>query len=120
MLDAYAEALEARSLDQAEKSVQADGFTTIESGYANWTWEDFKNSHLGVELEAFSDIDYDMDLISGKMQGQMGYAIYQFSAAGKMNGEARSTTGYGTAILEQTDAGLRIQHIHSSTPGGAH
>lgn len=118
LLDRYASALEQASLELAETAVLVGDFTTIESGYANWSWEDFRDAHLSAELKMFSDIDYKMELLAGEMQGELGFAIYRFTASGIPKGatEPVSVSGLATAIIEQTDDGLRIHHIHSSTP----
>ena len=116
LLDVYALAMEKRSVDMAEQAVLAGDFSTIESGYPNWTWEDFRDNHLAVELDNFSDISYVIELIAGEFQGSMGFAIYQFTASGKLNGQEMVTRGLATAILEQSDEAWRIHHIHSSTP----
>ena len=120
LLDVYAQAMEARSVETAEQAVIPGDFSTIESGYANWTWEDFKQNHLSVELESFSDISYVVELIAGEFQGDLGFAIYQFTASGEMNGQSMVTRGLATAILEKSQGQWRIHHIHSSTPRAQH
>lgn len=118
LLQTYASAMEQRSVDLAEQAVIPGDFSTIESGYANWTWEDFKKYHLSVELQQFHDISYKIELLTGEFQGDMGFAIYRYTASGRMqaDGPLMSITGLATAILENTDKGWRIHHIHSSTP----
>ena len=116
VLDAYGTAMEQRSPELMEQAVIPGDFSTIESGYANWSWEDFRDNHLAVEMGMFTDVDYDMALILGEFQGSLGFAIYRYTASGKMEGRATGITGLGTAILETTDAGWRIHHLHTSAP----
>lgn len=116
VLDTYARAMEQRSVEIMEQALIPGDFSTIESGYANWTWEDFRDNHLLVEMEAFRDIDYDIGLIVGEFQGSLGFAIFDYTAAGDMQGRRVSVSGLGTAVLEQTAAGWRIHHLHTSAP----
>jgi len=118
LLDGYAKAMEEKSVAVMEQVVIPGDFSTIESGYPNWTWEDFRDNHLLVEMDTFTDVDYTSKLISGELQDTLGFAIYQYTASGKMKGktETVSISGLGTAILEKTSNGWRIHHLHTSAP----
>lgn len=116
LLNLYAEAMEEKSLEKAERAVSTGDFIIIESGYPNWQWEDFRDNHLLVEMTDFSDIDYQIDLITGEFQGTLGFAIYAYTASGKLRGTPTSISGFATAILELKDDEWRIHHIHSSAP----
>jgi len=116
VLNTYAEAMEQKSVELMERAVIPGDFSTIESGYPNWTWEDFRDNHLLVEMDTFSEVDYDIKLISGEFQGDLGFAIYQYTASGKVQDKVVSVSGLGTAILETTDDGWRIHHLHTSAP----
>ena len=116
VLDTYARAMEEKSVAIMEQAVIPGDFSTIESGYPNWTWEDFRDNHLKVEMEQFTDVDYEMGLILGEFQGSLGFAIFNYTASGKVAGNPVSISGLGTAILEETDAGWRMHHLHTSAP----
>lgn len=116
LLNLYASAMEKRSVAIAEKAVMPNDFSTIESGYANWTWEDFRDNHLSKELEVFTDVSYKIDLLSAELQGKLGFAIYRYTAKGKLKGQSMSMSGLATAIVENAGQGWRIHHIHSSVP----
>jgi hypothetical protein len=116
VLDTYADAMAQRSVEIMEQAIIPDDFSTIESGYPNWTWEDFRDTHLAAEFQAFSEATYEIDLIVGETQGPLGFAIFKYAAAGKAHGRTISINGLGTAILEETDAGWRIHHLHTSAP----
>ena len=116
VLDLYATAMEEKSVEIMETAIIPGDFSTIESGYPNWTWEDFRDNHLLVEMGTFTDVNYEIELISGEFSGSLGFAIYHYTASGKMQGNAVSISGLGTAILEQTDEGWRIHHLHTSAP----
>jgi hypothetical protein len=116
LLDLYGEAMEEKSLEKAERAVLPNDFIIIESGYPNWQWEDFRDNHLLVEMTDFSDINYQMDLITGELQGTLGFAIYSYTVSGKFRGTPTSISGFATAVLEQYEGEWRIHHIHSSAP----
>jgi hypothetical protein len=116
VLNTYAQAMEQKSVETMEQAIIPGDFSTIESGYPNWTWEDFRDNHLLIEMDTFTDVDYDIKLISGEFQGSLGFAVYQYTASGKIQEKSVSISGLGTAILEQTDDGWRIHHLHTSAP----
>lgn len=116
VLDKYAQAMELKSVELMEQAVIPGDFSTIESGYPNWTWEDFRDNHLLVEMDTFTDVDYQIDLIAGELQETLGFAIYRYTASGKVQGNVVSITGLGTAIMEKTGDGWRIHHLHTSAP----
>ncbi|MEE4184812.1 MAG: nuclear transport factor 2 family protein [Gammaproteobacteria bacterium] len=116
VLDTYGRAMEQRSVEIMEQAVIPGDFSTIESGYPNWSWEDFRDNHLKIEMAAVSDVSYDIALILGEFQGSLGFAIFRYTAGGTVQGRKTGITGLGTAILEATDAGWRIHHLHTSAP----
>jgi hypothetical protein len=116
VLDTYGRAMEQRSVEIMEQAVIPGDFSTIESGYPNWSWEDFRDNHLKIEMASVSDVSYDIALILGEFQGSLGFAIFRYTAGGTVQGRKTGITGLGTAILEDTDAGWRIHHLHTSAP----
>jgi hypothetical protein len=42
--------------------------------------------------------------------------VYKYTASGKIQDKPVSINGLGTAILEATDDGGRIHHLHTSAP----
>ena len=116
VMDTYARAMAEGSIEIMEDAIIPGDFSTIESGYPNWTWEDFRDTHLAEEFKVFDDASYDIDLIVGETQGSLGFAVFSYTAAGKVQGNEISISGLGTAVLEETDAGWRIHHMHTSAP----
>ncbi len=116
VLDTYGRAMEQGSIEIMEQAVIPGDFSTIESGYPNWTWEDFRDNHLAIEMSQFTDVNYDMALILGEFQGELGFALFKYTASGKVGGNAVSISGLGTAILELDDGQWRMHHLHTSAP----
>ncbi len=116
VLNKYAQAMEERSVEVMESAVIPGDFSTIESGYPNWTWESFRDTHLAAEFKMFSDSSYVIDLIVGETQGSLGFAVFRYKASGSAHGRTVSISGLGTAVMEETDDGWRIHHMHTSAP----
>ncbi|MBT8421932.1 MAG: nuclear transport factor 2 family protein, partial [Gammaproteobacteria bacterium] len=116
VLDTYGQAMEQGSVEIMEQAVIPGDFSTIESGYPNWSWEDFRDNHFAVEVQQFSDVDYDMGLILGEFQGDLGFAIFRYTASGKVGNNPVSISGLGTAILELDDGQWKMHHLHTSAP----
>jgi hypothetical protein len=121
-LDTYGRAMEEKSLEIMAQVVIPEDFSTIESGYPNWSWDDFRDNHLLVEMDSFTDIQYSLSLIASELDQSLGFAIYKYTATGNMQGKSLSITGLGTAILERssnkTSPVWRIHHLHTSAPRG--
>lgn len=116
VLGTYARAMEQGSIEIMEQAVIPGDFSTIESGYPNWTWEDFRDNHLLAEFQMFTDVGYEINLLSGEFQQDLGFAIFSYTASGAFQGQSSSISGLGTAILENTAEGWRIHHMHTSAP----
>lgn len=116
LLTLYAEAFEEKSFEKAELAVIPGDFTIIESGYPNWEWDDFRDNHFLAEMKDFTDIDYQIDLIAGELNGDSGFAIYQYTARGKFRGTPTGISGFGTAIIERYNGEWRLHHMHTSAP----
>jgi len=116
LLNLYAEAFKEKSLEKAEMAVIPGDFTIIESGYPNWEWDDFRDNHFLAEMKDFSDIEYQIDLITGELNEELGFAVYQYKAGGKFRGTPTSIAGFGTAIIEKYQGEWRLHHIHTSAP----
>ena len=116
VLDTYSRAMSEGSVEVMAQAVIAGDFSTIESGYPNWSWEDFRDSHLLAEFQMFSEVSYKIELIVGELQGELGFAVFSYTASGSFNGKASSISGLGTAVLELTEDGWRIHHMHTSAP----
>lgn len=116
VMDTYARAMAEGSIEIMENAIIPGDFSTIESGHPNWSWEDFRDTHLAQEFKVFDDARYDIDIIVGETQGSLGFSVFRYTASGKVRGNTVSISGLGTAILEETDAGWRIHHLHTSAP----
>jgi hypothetical protein len=116
VMDTYARAMAEGSIEIMESAIVPGDFSTIESGHPNWSWEDFRDTHLAAEFKVFDDARYDIDIIVGETQGTLGFSVFRYTASGKIKGNPVGISGLGTAILEKTDAGWRIHHLHTSAP----
>ncbi len=90
--------------------------TVFESGYANYGWNDYRNTHLAPELKEFKNTKYSFSDLKVKVDGKTAWATFKYSLAAEMGTRKVDSGGLGTAVLEQRDGKWRIVHWHSSAP----
>lgn len=90
--------------------------TVFESGYANYGWNDYRNTHLAPELKEFKNTKYSLSDIKVKVEGKTAWATFKYALAAEMGTRKLESSGLGTAVLEKRDGKWRIVHWHSSAP----
>ncbi len=111
----YAAAVESKDLAQVEKYVVTnDAFTMFEGGHINWGWADYRDHHLGPELERFLSIQYAYQDIRAHVMGDMAYATLKYRIAIKMAEREGEGEGLATAILTREGGSWKIRHMHTS------
>lgn len=90
--------------------------TVFESGYANYGWNDYRNTHLAPELKEFKNTKYSFSDMKVKVDGKTAWATFKYSLAAEMGTRKVESGGLGTAVLEKRDGKWRIVHWHSSAP----
>ncbi|HQZ97548.1 MAG: nuclear transport factor 2 family protein [Chloracidobacterium sp.] len=90
--------------------------TVFESGYANYGWNDYRNTHLAPELKEFKNTKYSFSDLKVKVDGKTAWATFKYSLAAEMGTRKVESGGLGTAVLEKRDGKWRIVHWHSSAP----
>ena len=114
-LTKYAAAIQNKDMAEIEKYVvTTDEFTIFEGGHINWGWADYKDHHLGPELERFIEITYSFADIKPHVYGNMAYATLKSSIAVKMKEREFAGESLVTAILVKSGDGWKIKHLHTS------
>ena len=90
--------------------------TVFESGYANYGWNDYRNTHLAPELKEFKNTKYAFSDLKVKVDGKTAWATFKYTLAAEMGTRKVESGGLGTAVLEKRDGKWRIVHWHSSAP----
>ena len=90
--------------------------SVFESGYANYGWNDYRNTHLAPELKEFKNTKYAFSDLKVKVDGKTAWATFKYTLAAEMGTRKVESGGLGTAVLEKRDGKWRIVHWHSSAP----
>ncbi|WP_417484833.1 MULTISPECIES: DUF4440 domain-containing protein [Maricaulis] len=118
VLESYSIALADEDVIAAQNWVLAEGdvFTVFEGSGVNIGWTDYRDHHLAPEF-ASEDINfqvYDWSGYSVQIDHDLAVATFDIRMEYTVRGEERSRDGHRTAVLTRTEAGWRIQHLHTS------
>jgi len=94
----------------------SEDVTVFESGYANYGWTDYRDTHLAPELKEFKNTKYSFSDLKAKVDGKTAWATFRYTLAAEMGTRKVESGGLGTAVLEKRDGKWRIVHWHSSAP----
>ena len=113
-LDAYAAAITSKSIAAVGEWV-TDDFLIFEGAGVNRGWVDYRDHHLGPELEMFNAIDYQLSDVEAEASGNLGWASFRYSVHIEMPERVSDSTGVGTAVLVKGDDGRwRLRHLHTT------
>ncbi|HXG86183.1 MAG TPA: nuclear transport factor 2 family protein [Pyrinomonadaceae bacterium] len=93
-----------------------ESVTVFESGHANYGWKDYRDSHLGPELQAFKNTKYAFSDMKIKVSGAMALATFKYTLSADFKERKIDSGGLGTAVLEKRRGKWVIVHWHSSAP----
>ena len=117
VLTREAQAVEKGDLPALDKIwANTEDVTVFESGYANYGWNDYRNTHLGPELKEFKNTKYAFSDMKVKVEGKTAWATFKYTLAADMGARKVESGGLGTAVLEKREGKWRIVHWHSSAP----
>ena len=113
-LNAYAAAITAMDIEAVGEWVTED-FLIFEGAGVNRGWADYRDHHLGPELEMFNAIDYQFSDIEAEAEGNLGWANFRYSVHIEMPERVSDSGGVGTAVLVKGDDGRwRLRHLHTT------
>ena len=116
-LKGYDAAFLAKDLDRLAAFYHPD-VTIYEGTGINNGWADYRDRHLGPELEAFSDLQFGhtetkVTIMPG---GQSAYATSRYSIKAKMGERDLDSVGLETLVLvKMPDGAWKIRHSHTSS-----
>jgi ketosteroid isomerase-like protein len=115
-LQGYDAAFNAKDLD-ALAAFYHPVVTIYEGGGINIGWVDYRDHHLGPELEEFENLQFahretKVTLLSG---GESAYATARYSLKAKMGERDIDSEGLATYVLVKVDGGWKIGHSHTSS-----
>ncbi|TDI25906.1 MAG: DUF4440 domain-containing protein [Acidobacteria bacterium] len=113
-LNAYAAAVTSKNIEAMAEWVTED-LLIFEGAGVNRGWADYRDHHLGPELEMFEAIDYKFSDIEAEAGGNLGWASFRYSVHIEMPERVSDSAGVGTAVLVKGDDGRwRLRHLHTT------
>ena len=113
-LVAYAAAITSKDIGAVAELVTED-LLIFEGASVNRGWADYRDHHLGRELEMFQAIDYGFSEIEAEASGNLGWANFRYSVHIEMPERVSDSGGVGSAVLVKGDDGRwRLRHLHTT------
>ena len=113
-LNAYAAAVTSKDIEAMAEWVTED-LLIFEGAGVNRGWADYRDHHLGPELEMFEAIDYEFSDIEAEAGDNLGWASFRYSVHIEMPERVSDSAGVGTAVLVKGDDGRwRLRHLHTT------
>jgi len=115
VLTAYHDALTAGDATAPEKYVVADErFLMIEGKHINQGWADYRDQHLKGELGDLAKVRFRLSGYRVQMDDSLAAVSFIFNILPRTGPEMDFGSGRATAILLRTDAGWKLQRLHTS------
>ena len=114
-LKGYDTAFNAKDLDRLATFYHPD-VTIFEGAGVNNGWVDYRDRHLGPELESFENLEFGHTNRRVHMLGDdAAYVVSDYFIKAKMGDRTLDNIGRETLVLErQADGGWKIRHSHTS------
>jgi ketosteroid isomerase-like protein len=116
-LTEYDAAFNAKDLDKLATFYHPD-VTIYEGGGINNGWVDYRDRHLGPELKAFENLQFEHSntKVTVLLGGQSAYATSEYSIKAKVGERDIDSRGLETLVLLKDAAGnWKIRHSHTSS-----
>jgi len=117
-LASYDAALNAKDLDRLASFYHPE-VTIFEGGSTNDGWADYRDNHLGPELEEFQNLQFSHFNVKAHPLGQDGRAAYvtaEYRLKAHVKDREVDAAGLETLVLVRDDKGdWRIRHSHMSS-----
>ena len=90
------------------------GVHIIEGAGVNHGWADYRDNHLGPELESFENFEYRFHAVEPTVRGDVAWSSFRYDLAIDTERGHIDREGRGTAVLEKRDGRWLIVHFHTS------
>jgi ketosteroid isomerase-like protein len=90
------------------------GVHIIEGAGVNHGWADYRDNHLGPELESFENFEYRFYAVEPTVRGNVAWTSLRYDLAVDTERGHIDREGRGTAVLEKRDGRWLIVHLHTS------
>ena len=114
-LASYDKALNAKDLDKLGTFYEPD-VTIFEGGGVNHGWADYRDHHLGPELEAFEGLKFGHSAVRAfPLSAESAYVTAEYHLEARYKERDIDVTGLATLLLVKKDGRWRIRHSHTSS-----
>jgi len=111
---AYDAAFTAKDLDRLATMYHPD-VTVYEGGGINTGWVDYRDRHLGPELESFNNLAFAHANVKAQALGaDAAYVTADYALSRTVDGRELTSTGLATYVLIRQDGRWVIRHSHTS------
>ena len=115
VVEAVASYTEAKNVEAMDTLFAPErGIHIIEGAGINHGWADYRDNHLGPELESFENIQYRFYAVEPQVRGDVAWSSFRYDLAIDMESGRLEREGRGTAVLEKRDGRWLIVHFHTS------
>jgi ketosteroid isomerase-like protein len=90
------------------------GVHIIEGAGVNHGWVDYRDNHIGPELEAFENFEYRYYAVEPQVRGDVAWASFRYELGADTQRGRLEFEGRGTAVLEKREGRWLIVHLHTS------
>ena len=113
-LSAFDEAFVSKDLAKLAVFYHPD-VTIFEGGGTNEGWADYRDHHIGPELQGFGDLRFSHSHVRVRMLGaDAAYVTSEYALKARVKDREVDSGGLETLVLVKSDGGWRIRHSHTS------
>ena len=113
-MSAFDEAFVAKDLTRLAVLYHPD-VTIFEGGGTNHGWADYRDHHLGPELQGFADLHFSHTNVRVHLLSpDTAYVTSEYALKARVKDRDVETGGLETLVLVKSDGGWRIRHSHTS------
>ncbi len=115
VVEAVAAFSQAKNLSAMDTLFASDrGIHIIEGAGINHGWADYRDNHLGPELESAENFQYRFYGVEPQVRGDVAWSSFRYDLAVDTERGHMEREGRGTAVLEKRDGRWLIVHLHTS------
>ncbi len=115
VVEAVASFSQAKNLEAMDTLFAPEqGIHIIEGAGVNHGWADYRDNHLGPELESFENFEYRFYAVEPTVRGDVAWSSFRYDLAVDTERGHIDREGRGTAVLEKREGRWLIVHLHTS------
>lgn len=115
-INEYHEAIIEKDIAKVGSFVTGETFSILEGKHPNWGWNDYRDNHLGPELQSttFKILSFKLSEFKITQGEQLAYAVYNVQMEFEIDGVKKVRDGVATTVMEKHGQNWLIKHMHTS------